>query len=261
MNKRTLVVGAGSIGKRRADVLRSMGHEVVTLDPHSEADYPSFDFLDVDIEAAVICTPPDSGRMEQIHDCVYAGAVRLFVEKPIAMSSAEAREIAQYCDQRRGLLTMGACNMRFAYAKTKLAELQRDSWKTAFFYMKQAGHLWSPEHRPIELILDSIHEVDLAAWVNGPIVKFAISESTVDHCTVVTTHANAKRSAIVMDRITDPPVRKMVLLMPGESPIEIHPMTEDMYRREMEHFLGPCSTNPLARAAKLTERVLKEIGR
>ena len=53
-----MVIGYGSIGQRHASILREMGHEVVTVDPHNpEADLKSVGDTRRPCDGVLICTP------------------------------------------------------------------------------------------------------------------------------------------------------------------------------------------------------------
>src|SRR5690606_11541965 len=116
---RVLVIGCGSIGTRRARILRGMGVDVlgVDVDPLRAAEATDGHATTLDLalhdrtlRAAVVCTPPAT-HVPIALDCLKAGLV-VFVEKPLALSMDGVPELL---DAAAGKVAMGACNLRFAY--------------------------------------------------------------------------------------------------------------------------------------------------
>ena len=285
---RCLVVGCGSIGTRRAKILAGMGHEVHGYDPAwstkgakggSITDWclatgavsgASFLSGDTAYDAALICTPPDSGRPEQIQRCLNLGVRGLFVEKPLALDLSDVSEVlvrlarATNVDTDAGewprVTTMGACNLRFVGGISGLKKIPKP-WRLAAFRMGQHKKHWSPTHRPISMILDSIHELDLAVHLQGPIESIRGYRET-DVAEVSVHHTEGGLSHLLLDRTTDPPVRSVTITRNGDRDF-LRLMTNDgMYQREMAHFLecvekGTQTCNPLRQAAEVCARALE----
>ena len=278
-----LVVGCGSIGRRRAKILLGQGHSVLLYDTDTGAAVSACAALTGmghgKVEAhlggnlgahdvALICTPPDSGRPEQVERCLQLGVRGLFVEKPLALGLSDVDEVATMFDapgayrrpQVRDTVTMGACNLRFCGGVSGLAKI-RKPWRLARFTMRQAAKHWSPTHRPISLILDSIHELDLAVHLQGPIESIR-GYSELDAAEVSVHHEDGGLSHIFLDRTTSPPVREVQVLRKGDYDSLLLRPDDGMYEREMAHFMecvekGTQTCNPLRAAAEVCARALE----
>lgn len=258
---RVLVIGCGSIGARRARLLAEMGHEVEGYDAagiHVEelmdgTDVSSKASLDHMLKrnhaAALICTPPET-HMSLALDCLRAGVRGLFIEKPLAVSTDGLDELVGVVAEA-GAVSMVACNLRF---DARLRDLDGVPIKSVTLRMGQDVKHWSPAHQPVNMILDSIHELDLAVSMLGPIGDIA-GRSDTDSAFVEVTHLRGT-STIVLDRTTDPPIRT-VTVHDGhkERVVNLWPPDPEMYCREMQHFLdcvekGEATCNPIERAAE-----------
>lgn len=266
-------MGCGSIGSRRAKILAGLGLGVELYDVDERR---AFDLLTAiggvahvgtplgtalelsKPEAVVVCTPAE-GRLgvvdEILRNC--PGLRGLYVEKPLALDAAHARAIAHLA--RRVPVTMGACNMRF---DVRLGPVGPDgAWESAVLCMGQAARHWSPTHQPLPMALDSIHELDLAAWLLGPIRNVA-GQSTLDWADLLTAHS-AAYAHIHLDRKLDPPQRYLeVTGGPMSYRAELWPPDPQMYLREMAYFVrhveeGRDTWNPLAEAAEVTAAALE----
>ena len=281
---RVLIIGCGSIGTRRAKILAKMGHEIWCQDAdvhravalakgigypqraHAYADWQTA----TPCEAALICTPPDSGRPEQIERCLSMGVRGLFVEKPLALDAREVSDVTDLLTEQWAVagvierypdaVTMGACNLRFVGGISGLRKIKKP-WRLAAFRMGQHRKYWSPKHQPISMILDSIHELDLAVHLNGPIESIR-GYSETDVAEVSVHHEGGGLSHLHLDRVTDPPVRSVTITKKGDRDF-LRLMTNDgMYQREMEHFIGCVEAgmqtcNPLRQAAEVCARALE----
>ena len=265
---RVLIVGAGSIGTRRAKILVSQGHEIGLVDPagagyFADHKWPwaaAIDHMHGAWDAAFICTPPDSGRPEQLDNLNRRfDLMGLFVEKPLALGASDVDEIMRI-RLANGTVTMGACNLRFVGGVSGLRKIKKP-WRLAAFRMGQHRKHWSPTHKPISMILDSIHELDLAVHLNGPIESIR-GYSETDVAEVSVHHTNGGLSHLHLDRVTDPPVRSVTITRKGDRDF-LRLMTNDgMYEREMEHFIGCVEAgmqtcNPLRQAAEVCARALE----
>ncbi len=190
---RIAVLGCGSIGRRHLRILKSLGRsELLAFDPKLAAREAANKELGVDCaerleevwarapEIALIAAPT------HLHvELAQAAADRgchLLIEKPLS-HSLEGLDFLLATVQRRGLITMIGCNMRFhpgpalvkrliedlAVGDVLAARLQTGSylpdWRPGMnfrsSYSAQAAHGGGA-------ILDCIHEVDLALWYFGP---------------------------------------------------------------------------------------------
>ena len=262
---RCLVIGCGSIGARRARLLAEMGHEVwiFDTDPAKVAalEGPCITFADHwgTFDAAFICTPIGV-RTEIVEKLV--GVVRgLFIEKPVAVDVDTAEAMLEALDHT-GIITMGACNMRF---DRRLEVVGQRTPTTLLFDMGQHHSHWSANHEPITLMLDDIHELDLARFLGGPIEGIE-GWSTIRRADALVRHKNGARSHIHLNRIADPPHRS-VTSYEGHDRIaaDLWPTDPEMYRREMQHFLecvehNRPTINPLTQAAETLGWALEVVG-
>ncbi len=249
-----LVIGCGSIGRRRADILKALGHEVGgdDTDPDALSTFKHVCVEDGWADVAVVCTPPNM-RLPVVTRLMATHNLKgLFIEKPLALTEAEALAIVAMTD--RVPVTMGACNMRFDH----LAQGVRRPEESVFAQMGQHASYWSAGHEKITMLLDSIHELDLLFHLAGRITKID-GWSTLYEAHVVTEHENGVRGALQLDRRTSPPVRWIA--SDGEA-TSLWPPDPDMYVREMEHFIDAVeclepSCNPLNDAAHVLIRALE----
>jgi hypothetical protein len=133
--------------------------------------------------------------------------------------------------------------------------------KFARFIMGQAARFWSPDHKPLSLILDSIHELDLAAHLLGPITSIR-GRSTELACEVHTHHPDGSYAVVSMNRTADPPVRIAVVTTPDDERAIRLRTDDDMYTRELQYFLqhvakGEQTFNPLTNAAAVCRAALE----
>ena len=267
---RCLVIGCGSIGTRRARLLAEMGHEVHGMDaePVRAANATGGHAVDpiqawslvVPYDAVFICTPVGV-RVDLVAEAVKAGVRGLFIEKPVAVDVDTAEAMLEALDHT-GIITMGACNMRF---DRRLEVVGRRTPTTLLFDMGQHHSHWSANHEPITLMLDDIHELDLARFLGGPIEGIE-GWSTIRRADALVRHKNGARSHIHLNRIADPPHRS-VTSYEGHDRIvaDLWPTDPEMYRREMQHFLecvehNRPTINPLTQAAETLGWALEVVG-
>ena len=286
---RCLVIGCGSIGSRRARVLAGMGHEVLICDTdpkkvignymqvgeaggYEDEDGPrgatatvNLEFaLALNPEAAFICTPPET-HLELAEKAARAGILGIFVEKPLALQEPTNAWLSAF--EEHGCVTMGACNMRFDERVIAMDGKIREA-KNVVFRMGQAAEHWSPNHQKQTLLLDDIHELDLALWLRG--APTAMRGYSQDDLCLVKIEQGERVSWVHLDRITDPPIRfierrAMEYLGDNVDRVTLWPPDMEMYRREMEHFLecvkeGKPTCNPLAQAAETLKWALEVVG-
>ncbi len=187
--KKIIIIGGGSIGKRHATNLTTLGTDVSVFDVNQTllkticADNnwnPVFD-LDLTLDqnrfdAAIICTP-NHLHIPYAQKAVDAG-LHIFVEKPFShtMGGVENLIAAQ---KRKGLNGMAGFNLRFEpglqYIKQRL-----DPTRVAFAHVEFGSYLpgWRPGTDYTKgysanksmgggIILDDVHEIDYACWLFG----------------------------------------------------------------------------------------------
>jgi predicted dehydrogenase len=254
-----LVVGAGSIGARRARIAASLGHNVYVSDVDEGAACVLAAEIggkvrepNADADVALVCTPPET-HAAVVTSLALDALAGLYVEKPLEMDRKSVQEIMSMADLVP--VTMGACNMRFALpCRPPQATDTPMRWVAR---MGQAAEHWSPTHQPVSMILDSIHELDLLAWCAGPITRIK-GKSDRMKAAVVTRHENGDHGRVELNRLDYPPHRSLRAWM-GTSVdwhCDLWPPDMTMYEREMQHLFsrvdaGVQTMNPIKDAAEL----------
>jgi predicted dehydrogenase len=191
---RIAIIGYGSIAERHARNLRALGvHDLVGYDPSPErtalgraADIRMFGSRDEALAqgaaAALICTPTALHASDAL--AALAANHHVFIEKPIAASVRNADRVLRAARKQRKLVVVG-CNMRFYPAIAFLKKLiTRGDLGKALSARLEFGH-YLPAWRPQQdyrasysakrgqggVILDAIHELDVAQWLFGPVSR------------------------------------------------------------------------------------------
>jgi predicted dehydrogenase len=181
------LLGLGSAGARHAANLIDLGTDVTGWDPdpdrHAEGVTRSetVDAALAGADAAVVASP-NTAHASQALAALEAG-VPVLVEKPLAVTSAEALEIAEFAE-RRGVLCAVAMNLRFHPAILALRELiGSGELGRVLFASASFGYdlrRWRPDtdyRRSYSaraelgggIVLDAIHELDYLLWLLGPV--------------------------------------------------------------------------------------------
>ena len=187
--KKVIIIGAGSIGRRHATNLVTLGIEVSVFDVNQPllkticAENPWNPIVDLDFafdqnqfDAAIICTP-NYLHIPYAQKAVDAG-LNIFIEKPLSHNRQGVNELLGDVD-KKSLIGMAGFMLRFepglCYIKRVL-----DISQVAFARIESASHmpLWHPEsdyrksysaNRSMGggIILDDVHEIDYAFWLFG----------------------------------------------------------------------------------------------
>ncbi|MBN2583301.1 MAG: GNAT family N-acetyltransferase [Planctomycetes bacterium] len=192
---RHLVLGLGSIGARHVATLLRHGHEVVGYDPAPRGgDLGGAVLANIDEAWATdpamvwICTPTHL-HAEQAIAALDRGC-HVFVEKPVAADMAGAERLRAHWnslnDAGRGRLVWVGCNMRYHEGPRRLKEvLDAGAIGRARVVRIHFSH-YLPNMRPgVDyrqtyaayrdqgggVVLDDIHDIDLALWLSGPARK------------------------------------------------------------------------------------------
>lgn len=264
-----LIVGYGSIGRRRSRLLRDMGHQVSVFDVDGKAMKSALAdgfFLshrrDFTGQVILVCTPPET-HLEIAADALGVGRdstrIRgLFIEKPLTVRRDELLWGAA------AVPVMVACNWRFSEAVALAQPFARSGYWAFYFGHKLA--LWRPgaeqvyTHGPW---LDDIHELDLAQHLAGPIVAARAWVNEPQHVRAGFDHAHGVGSWVELD--FDKPVnyeRSIAHANGRETVWRLERSEVDAtYRREMTHFLrcverDEVPMNGLTEAMRTTEIAL-----
>lgn len=275
-----LVLGYGSIGARRARILTDMGVEVTVHDADRERVERASDEIGAlayddyccpRYDTVFICTQPDRGRRMQFMWALSSASAGVFVEKPIStdeLTVTAIRQAALHPELHR--TTMGACNLRFCNEVLGMDNhIPQGDASIAVLRMSQHSKYWSSSHQRVSMILDSIHELDLAQHLFGRVRKID-GYSSLDSCFVEVTH-DSPRSAIshiALDRVGDPPRREVTIVDRHGSVLRVSPLADKdidgMYEREMTHFMlaaerGRRTCNPVSEACDLNLTALSVV--
>jgi predicted dehydrogenase len=186
--RHVLVVGCGSIGSRHVgNLVNSFDVEVSVCDVDERQATALSDEYGVtsttDLEealaaspdAVLVCTPPTS-HVDIARKSLDAGT-HVFVEKPLAADSERAAELVEHVrgTDRVGLV---GCNMRFHPPVAQITDWLSAGEIGRIEYVRLRYGNYLPNWRPDDytesystdpergggIILDAIHELDLASW-------------------------------------------------------------------------------------------------
>lgn len=189
---RVAVLGCGSIGRRHARNLVSLGVDTIAYDPlglarerlaaesptvlcHGELDAVWASRPD----AVIVGTPPDS-HVPLALEAARRGA-HIMVEKPLSFSLDGVDKLEAEVTAR-GLVHMVACNMRFHPGPASVKRTLASGVLGQIVYARVQTGSYLPRWRPEQdhrasysasprmggALLDCIHEIDLALWYFGP---------------------------------------------------------------------------------------------
>jgi len=184
-----IIVGAGSIGRRHAANLTTLGAEISVSDVNqtlltkvcAENGWEAVPDLDLALDqnrfdAAIICTP-NHLHISYAQKAVDAG-LHIFIEKPLSHTLDGVEDLLA-SQKRRELIGMAGFNLRFEpglqYIKQHL-----DPARVAFAHVEFGSYLpgWRPGTDYTKgysanksmgggIILDDVHEIDYACWLFG----------------------------------------------------------------------------------------------
>jgi predicted dehydrogenase len=207
---RALVAGAGSIGRRHARNLSTLGVAVAVADPDETArataseefgveTYTSIeDGLNTAPDFVVVCAP------NRFHvEIATAGAkagCHLFVEKPLSHTLDSLSELTAAVTANE-LTTLVGCNMRFVPELRKIRELLDDSVVGPVRAARVEGGSYLPDWYPDKdyrdaysaradlgggVILDYIHEINYSRWLFGEFETVSAMTGQVSHLDIET---------------------------------------------------------------------------
>ncbi len=200
---RHLIIGLGSIGLRHAKIILGKGHQVFGFDPAVKNDpgFYCFDILDpawdLNPDVVWICTPTCL-HAEYTIEALRRGC-HVFVEKPIADSLKAAKKIHDtWLSIKEKRLIWTGRNMRYHPGVTEIKKtIEAGIIGNPLIFRIHFSH-YLPNMRPQYdyrktysahadqgggVILDDIHDIDLALWFAGPVKKtigMAVRSKTLD---------------------------------------------------------------------------------
>jgi len=231
---KALVVGGGSIGKRHLRNLKAVGlAEWALAEPDAarrqviaaELAVRSFESLDQGLgwspDVVVIATPTHL-HLEQATTVARRG-IPLFVEKPLSHTAGGLSTLVELLERKR-ILSMVGCNMRFHPGPAQVKQLLRENRIGRVLFARVHTGSYLPEWRPGTnyrenyaaceetgggCILDCIHEIDLTRWYLGDVLEvFCMADHlssleirTEDVAALMCRHASGALSEIHLDYV------------------------------------------------------------
>lgn len=126
-NKKALIIGDGWVANNRhKPVLKMLGIDYKVYDPKYVVD----ETIGVEFDFALICTPPQS-RVTALRMCIDKGISQIFIEKPIANSVEDAREILKLKEDNK--LKIRSCH-NFIFSNVGRCILQQDRFQMVNFF-------------------------------------------------------------------------------------------------------------------------------
>ena len=191
MSRKVLVVGTGSIGSRHIANLLTLGADVLTFSYRSEPrSEPWLEHVRVfqRLDEAFAAEPDAiviANRTDQHVDVAVRGAREgraLFIEKPLSHSLTGVDELVRECESR-SLVVESGFMLRLHPNAMWLKSLIEAGELGDLFYCRAAVGQHLPDWRPSQdhrasysasavcggVIFDLAHELDLVAWLFGPI--------------------------------------------------------------------------------------------
>lgn len=189
-----LVVGCGSIGRRRLRNLRTLGIEsLLAVDPRadrraqaaSETGAIAFATAEEALDcqpACVIVATPTAFHVPVALDAVRRGC-HLFVEKPLSHTMQQVDELIETAERKK-LVTMVACNYRFDTSLNQVKRLIDEGAVGDIVSARAEFGFYLPHSHPYEdyrdtypaktglgggLLLDRTHELDYLCWIFGEV--------------------------------------------------------------------------------------------
>ena len=162
------------------------------------------------VDAVVICTPTvthaDYIRLAAAH------VKNIFVEKPLAATLAEARDIAAFANEK-GLNVQVGFIERFNPAVQSLKTVLGRTERVISLDFTRTNKV-SARITDVDVVTDlMIHDIDLALYLNGPARSVAAHGfahgSMIDYASALITHQNGRFSRIQASRVTDKKIRQI----------------------------------------------------
>ena len=222
MTIRVSILGMGSMGKNHLRVLSTLNSVAITnifdtneaelklLSDRFNVPYTTdIDKALLDIDAVVIVTPTPT-HYHYIKLCI--GKVRnIFVEKPLAETYAQALEIKNLSDKHDFLIQCGFIE-RFNPVVAELKKIIKNSTIINIDFFRT--NRLSNRVTDVDVVLDlMIHDIDLALYLNGPILKVAAfgnkENGLIAFASAIFQHANGSVSRLIASRMTEKKMRSI----------------------------------------------------
>ncbi len=188
---RIAILGCGSIGQRHLSNLQGLGYgDLVAFDPVAQSRDDVARQYDVAVSATlekvwiqqpqvVLVTAPSNLHLDLAMEAAHHGCA-IFIEKPLSHALGGIENLLGEI-QRRNLITMVGCNMRFHPGPAQVkqciddgtvgtvlaARIQTGSYLPRWRPWQDYRHSYSASVEWGGAVLDCIHELDLALWLLG----------------------------------------------------------------------------------------------
>lgn len=206
-----LILGFGSIGRRYARLLTGRVPHILVCDPaynvtvaqephyHGINFYHTLDDLTTVPQAVLICTP-NSDHLASLAR-VLAWQVPVFIEKPLCVAVTEQLDTLEAQIESKKIPTMVSCNMRFHPGLQIVRRMvQSQEFGRVLHFRFEFGfdlRQWRPwqDYRQSYsarkdlgggILLDAIHEIDLAQSIFGSLQIEFLRNSNVGHLGIET---------------------------------------------------------------------------
>lgn len=231
---KALVVGGGSIGMRHVRNLRRLGIDSLGLyEPDAgrreqarrESGPEVFDSLEAALRWEpyfVVIASPTHLHVEQALEAARMGC-HLFIEKPLSHTGEKLCKLAEEIE-RKGLVSLVGCNMRFHPGPARVRELLEKGAIGRVLFARVHTGSYLPGWRPGQdyresysanasmgggCILDCIHEIDLARWYMGEVEEVfcvaghvsSLEIDCEDVAALICRHAGGSVSEIHLDYV------------------------------------------------------------
>jgi UDP-N-acetyl-2-amino-2-deoxyglucuronate dehydrogenase len=235
------VVGLGSIGLKHAQVLAKLDEGVRlvaasggTAETLAEAGHPDAQHCSPDeviahpeVDIVVLCTP-SGWHGDQALAALHAGK-HVVVEKPLAVDVETAEEVVRLADEKQrfvSVISQRRLEPTSLYVKHQLAagSIGRPVLGETFCHWHRddayyAHAAWRTDQRQGggSLMNQGLHNVDLLAWLLGPVARITAQYGTLGHSmsaedtTVATLRFSSGALGLVATSTATPPGRPAVL--------------------------------------------------
>jgi predicted dehydrogenase len=255
---RVCVFGGGSIGTRRASLLEARGCEVVSYDPaHAQSAATEEEALEGAIACVVASPSREHGRQAAL---ALTRGLPTLVEKPLALSAAEAAELTRVAADAGAPLHVGM-NLRFHAGLAALREelgdvgdvLRVSAWCGSWLpgWRPEVDYRTSYSASAAQgggVLLDALHEIDYLVALFGPVASVSavvdkVSALEIDVEDVVLLHlafASGAVGDVALDYL-DRDYHRGCRVVGSERTLTCTLTPEDIgltYEAEIEHFLA-----------------------
>lgn len=236
------VIGLGSIGQRHARNLVSMGHEVVGIDLDNNVVVPNIQrapdgamFWDSAPEAVVVCTPPKDHLATASY--VLGRGVPVFIEKPVTTNYQGALELIKM----QNIADVHAVVGYQLRHQVGSAFSRWESGRTLYIVNRQNMALWPGKYER-DILEEYSHEIDIAIFLNGPVMRVAMVELSHLEYKIQLEHLQAS-SDITIEGGFDGYDRR---ILSDDAKWEFDQDENDWaYSAEMEYFLEDCCSDEM----------------